>query len=1104
MRRERKGSCHIMGSSLSAAGLAVMVDWLMVWGVTQAAGLVFKPILEDLAKESVKDYSKDFFKDCLKKVIRLPEKDAQKEAYGKALKEFLYLMQKELLEAGYEEAQVKEFVQPVKRFIAQRDVAAALGRSFEVDCRSIDTSLLAKTWRSMDLPYMPEDFDWTMLSKPYVRAVRRIIQESDKLRPFFVAQTQMEMAEGLRELVGIAPEFDLERYAEGLREQHGNLKLDSLDTTGAYYSELKLWSVFTPQNVRECHEFLPQAYEIPKEHVRRLQQSGQWDEAEMAEMELERYRKGYTEQLSRPVFEVVGDPNLAIGERRRSSQRHAVILGDPGSGKSTLLQYMALVWAERPVSELLLYPIPLLIELRSYARDKQLGKCQDMLAFIHSGNMTCRLNQQQLHDQLRRGEAIALFDGVDEIFDPALRDEVVTDIHRFTNDYPLVQVVATSRWLGYKAQPLRDAGFRHFMLQDLNDEQIQEFMQHWHDLTFVDEVEKGRKQGRLQRAIEESKAIRELAGNPLLLTMMAILNRHQELPRDRPELYNQASRVLLHQWDVERALVEDRRLDPKVIDYKDKQAMLRRVAYHMQSSAQGLAGNLISAADLEGILTDCLRSLEIDQPIMAARLMINQFRTRNFILCFLGADSYAFVHRTFLEYFCACELVERFQTKQTLTIEQLKLEVFGEHWRDEKWHEVLRLISGMIDAKFTGEIIDYLLAQDGEADKFSNVFLADECFLEVRSPAGIKEQGDRLVRRIKALSGYGNLEQAFQIADISLILPILEILQKSIQSIAKNWKEDPETLPWLKERVQLDENWVVRRVAVQAIAQGWKEDPETLPMLKERVQLDENWAVRSAAVQAVAQEWKEDPETLPWLKERVQLDVDRFVRSSAVEAIAQGWKEDSETLPMLKEQVQLLDEDGHVQRAAVQAIAQGWKEDPETLPWLKERVQLDENWAVRSAAVQAIAQGWKKDPEMLLMLKERVQLDENWAVRSAAVQAVAQGWKKDLEALPWLKERVLDEHWAVRSAAVQAIAQGWKDDPDLFELLHDRALHDPFEREEFWETNPRQTALQAIVENYPDHPQTTEALIDRADNDPDEQVKEFAQQQLAKLRERQS
>lgn len=143
--------------------------------------------------------------------------------------------------------------------------------------------------------------------------------------------------------------------------------------------------------------------------------------------------------------------------------------------------------------------------------------------------------EQQLHDKLKAGQAIALFDGIDEVFDPALRDEVATDIHRFTNDYPQVRVIATSRWLGYKVRRLRDAGFQHFMLQDLEDNQIEDFIQRWHELTFPVDADKERKRDRLQKAIRESKSIRELAGNPLLLTMMAILNRHQELPRDRPE-----------------------------------------------------------------------------------------------------------------------------------------------------------------------------------------------------------------------------------------------------------------------------------------------------------------------------------------------------------------------------------------------------------------------------------------------------------------------------------------------------------------------------------------------------------------------------------------
>ena len=34
-----------------------MFDWLALWGVTQAVGFVFKPILEDLAKDAAKDWA---------------------------------------------------------------------------------------------------------------------------------------------------------------------------------------------------------------------------------------------------------------------------------------------------------------------------------------------------------------------------------------------------------------------------------------------------------------------------------------------------------------------------------------------------------------------------------------------------------------------------------------------------------------------------------------------------------------------------------------------------------------------------------------------------------------------------------------------------------------------------------------------------------------------------------------------------------------------------------------------------------------------------------------------------------------------------------------
>jgi HEAT repeat protein len=724
------------------------------------------------------------------------------------------------------------------------------------------------------------------------------------------------------------------------------------------------------------------------------------------------------------------------------------------------------------------------------------------LSFIHGGNITCRLNQQQLHEKLRSGQAVALFDGIDEIFDPVLREEVVTDIHRFSNDYAQVQVIVTSRWLGYKAQRLRDAGFRHFMLQDLEIEQIEDFLERWHDLTFTDQADKVRKWERLQRAIQDSKSIRELAGNPLLLTMMAILNRNQELPRDRPELYNQASRVLLHQWDVERALIEDARLDPKTIDYRDKQAMLRRVAYRMQSSEKGLAENLISATDLEAILTDYLKTIEVEQARKVARLFINQLRTRNFILCFLGADSYGFVHRTFLEYFCAWEFVWQFKETQTLTIEQLINDVFGKHWQDESWHEVLRLICGMIEPKFVVEIIDFLVEQKVDRSKFldeyyrlkkeglNNLILAANCLIEIRNRNIIISMYDKLLKILKC--------EVEQKSPPQLNYETVNILCSLIGIIGQ---DRSEILLWLKDCLELSSSLYVPELAVKVVAQGWKDEPETLPWLKNLALHNEKVFIRQTAVIAIAEGWKEDPDTLPWLKDRDLQDEHWFVRQAAVTAIAEGWKEDPDTLPFLKNRA-LQDEDNDVRRVAVYSIAEGWKEDPDTLPWLKDRALQNKNYAVRQAAVRAIAEGWKEDPDTLPLLKDRALQDENYVVRLAAVNTITQNWKEDPDTLLFLKDRALqDEDQYIRQAAVKAIIQNGQEDPELFEFLAYISLNDPFKHEYDFQDNPRQTALEVLLENFSDNPKTLEILNQVALNDSDEELREFA---VEKLRQREA
>ncbi|WP_051469960.1 tetratricopeptide repeat protein [Fischerella sp. PCC 9605] len=766
------------------------MEWLVIWGVQQLAGFAFREILEnvgnvlgDLTKEAGKDFVKDFFKDSLKSGINKFKKDALAEAMGKAIAQFLYLVQQELEASGIRKADIVLYTPALQKFIYNKSVKAWLAKAFEPGCQSLDGRFLQDVWAEMKLKPLPEDFSWGKLSRVYLNRVEDIIGESQELKDLFSAKQLKDIKDNTQQLVGIVPDFDLERYRESIRESYGYLKLNAIDPTDRQY-RVRLWNVFVPQNVREA--LPPSRYELPKEVQRALQEAGLL-EAGVSLEELERYKQIFLEKPVQSVLEILRDSDCP----------YVVILGDPGSGKSSLLQYLALDWAENPTPKL-----PLLIELRDYARDENTPK--DFLGFFHQGKRKiCELNELALDQQLRSGNALVMFDGLDEIFDPEIRNRIITEIHNFTNKYKRVRVIVTSRIVGYNSERLTNAGFQHFTLEDLNEKQIRDFLKKWHKLALIDESDRERSdiQKRLQDAIKESTAIKELAGNPLLLTMMAILNRRQELPRKRADLYEEAAKVLLHQWDIEYKKIQ---LTLDDVDLRAKQAMLCRVAYYMQASKEGLKGNIIHRDELEAALTGYLRLREINNPLAVAGKIIDQLRVRNFILCHLGNEYYAFVHRTFLEYFCAMEFVNRFNKRgldEGLTIEQLQTEVFGQHWQDKSWHEVLRLIVGKIDSEFVGAIIEFLVdiqINEEEKEDISHLLLAADCFSEVSSKSKIAKASAKLLSALKEALGTSKDKQIIA------------------RKIAFYWKDNPDAMAWLEERALNHENQSVR----QAIAKG--------------------------------------------------------------------------------------------------------------------------------------------------------------------------------------------------------------------------------------------------------------------------------------------
>ncbi|CCI07108.1 NACHT domain-containing protein [Microcystis aeruginosa] len=909
-----------------------MIDWLIVWGVTQAAGPLVFSVMQELAIEGAKDYGKEFFKNSLGKVLHLPEKDVQKEAYGKAMKEFLELFQQQLEMADLEDDQIKNFEKPLKTFIKDDQVKPILGDAFDIDCQVLDTLTLAQSWQRLNLPPLPAEFNWEKLGKFYLRKTQEIIENSEKLRAVFLVKLQNKDSQNIQEIAGVKTDYNLDNYAEGLKKEYGHLKLECLDTTT--YEQIKLWRMFVPQNVRRCKQFIPQLYELPKEVLQELV-----DRGEITQAELERKRQEYVNEKLYPVLNIVNS----------SEYRRTVILGDPGAGKSSLLQYLALNWAEKELSQRVLLPLPLLIELRIYARDKDEKKCKNILEFFHQGNLICHLNQLALDDKLKKGQVVVLFDGLDEVFNPQLREEIVTDIKRFSIQYPQVQIIVTSRWLGYKAEELNHAGFDHFMIQDLDQNQIEDFIKRWHDLAFENRDDKTQKQERLQKAIKESKAIRQLAGNPLLLTMMAILNRTQELQRYRSKLYEKASEVLLHQWDFE---TKEGLIDPELkkylynIDLRDKRDILRLVASAMQAGEKGLAANLIYKEELENILTQYLEKTGINKRDASdlTDLIIKQLRYRNFILCSLGGNAFAFVHRTFLEYFCACEFYERFKNRgfpDGITLEELKTKVFGEHYSDPVWKEVLCLLMGMLSAEFPKEVaeelINYLIDMEEKDKGFAHLFLAADCYGELRNQSIYVELSQRLLDSLQSLT-----KSSYRYADT-------DFKEKTVAKIGAIW-QDHRTGWSVLQAIATERNvWYVQDQAVIQLSRIAKIHSEALVYLQEFARQG-----KSEAIEALATHWRDNPQTLPIIQQQANKGEHR-----AIEALANHWRDHAQTLPI----IQQLANKG--QSKAIEALAIHWRDDPETLPIIQQLANECE-----SEAIEALANHWRDDPETLPIIQQ--------------------------------------------------------------------------------------------------------------------------------------
>ncbi len=416
-------------------------------------------------------------------------------------------------------------------------------------------------------------------------------------------------------------------------------------------------------------------------------------------------------------------PLSAVEALWNSASGRLLLLGQPGSGKSTFARYLSLTLAEalrRPGAFALpdRLPgwngpalLPILIPLGRLVAGLRGDSARD----IESGLYTYVEKDvadygPALLEELQQTGGLVIFDGLDEVPD-AQRERLKAALSRFAGGYLHCRIVVTCRTHSYR----HNSGWRMDWpvaeLADFSDEKIADFISRWYE-ALIQRDRSGedgyrRKEATLRAALtpNDPRGLLQLARTPLLLTVMAIVHGHKELPGSRIAVYRECVELLLQRWQKRKAEEGGRQslldaLLPCGVTERQLEQGLWEVAYraHEVGEADRLGGGgraLISGDTLRGVLHRHFEQPDGRRTHQAVETFLDYCHHANGLVLYQGKfptvaegipePVYAFPHLTFEEYLAARHL-KRVKVNGSFT--QKAAELAGE----PAWREVVRFL----------------------------------------------------------------------------------------------------------------------------------------------------------------------------------------------------------------------------------------------------------------------------------------------------------------------------------------------------------------------------------------------------------------------------
>ncbi|MEM7126727.1 MAG: HEAT repeat domain-containing protein [Chloroflexota bacterium] len=750
--------------------------------------------------------------------------------------------------------------------------------------------------------------------------------------------------------------------------------------------------------------------------------------AHLDSLRLERWRDEARQQRQeqikrlerRSISEAISDP----------TQRGLVILGDPGSGKSTLLHYLALTNARNPVGDTLPIFVPL-AAYDDYRRRNDDGiALADFLAIYYEQWRSLPGLGPLFTQALNRGRALLLLDGLDEVLETPMRQHVAEQAGSFIQNWQGRgnRFVLTSRVVGYREARL-PGDLPHETVLDFGRQEMEQFAHQWCRTYEIWAAGRESPTALQNAAIEEENllgdirsnpSVEQLAANPLLLTMLAILRRQVgKLPDRRVELYERYVRTLIDNREQERSRGARQSMPDRFDPHRAIRHLMDLALWLQQHRSSGTARR----HDLEDALAEiCLRYEGHQEPKDAppkaqdeakhdAEAFLHDMRAIAGLLAERGRDAFGFLHLTFQEYFAGRALA-RLKPDERWTILQ-------PHLHKPRWREPILLCAGQLGVieqrnEEATEFVERILDAGSEHEKIlhrdlflacssmaDNVGLSLDLLKRLFVSASTLHTSDIRTLQNKALSSLTHLARIGQADALNLLITGLDnqdLTQPILENVEPQLVES-ELAPLRRAIIEKlnDDDKYVRYSAVRALSGLVATDPEIRQAIVENLN-NSNSYVRYSAVRALSGLVASDEEIRQTRVVYLGVSAPSSVKSWAVRAPSSLVASDEEIRQAIMEK--LNDDDKDVRRAAVRALSGLVATDPEVRQAIVEKLN-DGNSYVRYSAVSALSDLVASDEEIrqtiIESLPEPLYREPMYSERLLAINALSLLVETDLE-----------------------------------------------------------------------------------------------------------